>query len=395
MLTADLVRSTIEGETIRPRYITRKQAAYYLKVAAELTDLIRQHAGKPRRELEEALIRLEGSRVGYKIFRGLASIVLKSTEFRPEQELDFPALRLQLFAFAEQFRPIIQTSDLLHQASRETVLQAYREQFGGLPRDLYGDLPEAHLLCITGPFPDPEAVLRRYNLALAQGLLYHCVRMQVRLWDSFKVVLRYLKLAGLMHHIMPEGESYRILVDGPVSLFQRTRRYGVNMSRFLPGLLLAQKWQMLAEISTPSGEKRFYLDQNCGLSSHYGRDDPFDSKVEAAFHRQFCKRKTEWHIEREGEIVDLGDTVLIPDFRFVHPDGRTGLLEIVGFWTPEYLQKKIDKINRAKRDDLLIAVNEKLNCSRDSFHGPVIFYKTRVKVKEVLAWLENRRSAAS
>lgn len=113
--------------------------------------------------------------------------------------------------------------------------------------------------------------------------------------------------------------------------------------------------------------------------------------MEAAFYTQFCKRKTEWHLDREGEIVDLGDTVLIPDFRFRHPGGCSGLLEIVGFRTPGYLQKKIDKLNRAHRDDLLIAVNEKLNCTRDSFRGPVIFYKTRVRVRDILEWLEGQR----
>lgn len=388
MLTGDLLRSRIEGDTIRPRYLTRKQAVHYLRVAADLRALVELHAGKTRAELESALMEMEGERVGYKILRGLAKILMDHVEFRPADDVEFPELRLRLFEYAERFRPIVLTHDLLHQTSRDKVLEAYAEQGGVLPENLYGDLPEAHVLTLTEPLPAAETLLRRYNLALAQGLLYRCVQMQVRIWDHFRTVFQYLKLAGLMHHITSEPGGYRILVDGPVSLFQRTRRYGVNMARFLPGLLLAEKWQMQADIATPQGSKRFYLDQECGLTTYYAQENPFDSRVEETFYAQFSKRKTPWQIDREGEIIDLGDTVLIPDFRFVHPDGRTALLEIVGFWTPEYLQKKIDKLNRANRQDLLVAVNETLNCTRETFRGPVLFYKTRVKVKDVLQWLD-------
>jgi predicted nuclease of restriction endonuclease-like RecB superfamily len=70
------------------------------------------------------------------------------------------------------------------------------------------------------------------------------------------------------------------------------------------------------------------------------------------------------------------------------PTSEKYLLEIVGFWTPEYLTKKIDKINRANRNDLLIVVNENLNCSRDDFKGKVVYYKSRIKVEEVLGALD-------
>jgi predicted nuclease of restriction endonuclease-like RecB superfamily len=35
---------------------------------------------------------------------------------------------------------------------------------------------------------------------------------------------------------------------------------------------------------------------------------------------------------------------MIPDFRLVHPDGRNYLLEIIGYWRPEYLRKKFSGV---------------------------------------------------
>lgn len=39
------------------------------------------------------------------------------------------------------------------------------------------------------------------------------------------------------------------------------------------------------------------------------------------------------------------------------------LLEIVDYWTPTYLQKKLESLNRAKLDRLIICVSSKLGSS--------------------------------
>lgn len=388
MLTSDLLRYKIEGHRIKPRYLTRKQAGQYLSIADDLIALYNSHVGKRRRDLDNALDEYEAERVDYKIIRGLTKLLDGFAEFEPAEAFDHTEFRLRLFEFAERFRPLVREVDLVHQTTRDDVMQRFSAEYGVRPQDLYGDLPDAQILVDMQRTLTPEELLRRYNLALAQGILYRCHTMQITLHDSYKTVFRYLKLAQLMHKIEKQEVGYRITIDGPLSLFRRTQKYGVNMARFLPGLLLAHKWQMTAAVRTETGEKYFSLDQNCGLVSTYKAGHVFDSAVEEALYKQFTKRDTEWRIEREGEVVDFGDTVLIPDFKFVHADGRQALLEIVGFWTPEYLESKLGKLRRANREDLLIAVNENLNCSKQAFTGPVLFYKTRVKVRDVLNLLE-------
>lgn len=70
-------------------------------------------------------------------------------------------------------------------------------------------------------------------------------------------------------------------------------------------------------------------------------------------------------------MLNLGAKVMIPGFTLKHPDGRQAILEIVGFWTPEYLDKKLEKIQNADLDHLLVAVSERLECSADDFEGEV------------------------
>jgi len=45
------------------------------------------------------------------------------------------------------------------------------------------------------------------------------------------------------------------------------------------------------------------------------------------------------------------------------------VLEIFGFWTPEYLDEKLAKIREANRDNLIVAVSERLDYSSDEFEG--------------------------
>ncbi len=75
--------------------------------------------------------------------------------------------------------------------------------------------------------------------------------------------------------------------------------------------------------------------------------------------------------------ADLKETVLIPDFTFRHPDGRIALLEIMGYWRPEYLKRELDKLRRAQRKDLIVAVSSNFNISEDDFKdvpGGVFFF---------------------
>lgn len=394
MLTADLIRYRIVGDEIRPRYISRRQANTYLDVCRQLLHLFEIHEGKAQQELMSSLEDLEGKRTDFKIFRGLAKLLHKDAEFSPKKEIDFPNLRHRVFSHAQAYYPIVSKSDLLHETHRDQIISQLARELG-LPTEemdtlLYGDLPENQILTAFNTEYTPKSLLKRYNLALAQGLLYRAIRMRVLLQGDYRIVFQYVKLSRLIHWIKSlASDGIEIILEGPASLFRNTQRYGIRMANFLPGLLLAREWEMTADIQTPQGPKQFHLDQECGLTSHYTQHDRFDSHIEESFFNKFSRKKREWTIEREGEVIDLGDTVFIPDFTFHHSDGRTASLEIIGFWTPEYLRKKKEKIRRARRQNLILAVNSQLNCSREDFDGEVIFYRTGIKIGDILDKLED------
>ncbi len=99
-------------------------------------------------------------------------------------------------------------------------------------------------------------------------------------------------------------------------------------------------------------------------------------------------------LSREDEVLLLGDTVMIPDFAFTHKrDGRRALLEIVGFWHPDYLRRKLEKVRAAQREDLILLVYEGVNLGKDRLDevpSEVLYFKNKPVLKDVLAAVEQR-----
>ena len=96
----------------------------------------------------------------------------------------------------------------------------------------------------------------------------------------------------------------------------------------------------------------------------------------------------------EVNLIPLPGSVMIPDFRLVHTDGRVFILEIIGYWRPEYLQKKFSQIKRANCDNLILAISERLNLEKAGVkldHVPtrIVWFKEKLLPKSVLAVIDN------
>ena len=97
-------------------------------------------------------------------------------------------------------------------------------------------------------------------------------------------------------------------------------------------------------------------------------------------------------LEREAETLHRGQHVFVPDFLFTHADGRRVPLEIVGFWTPEYIAAKLKTLALFAGEPILLAVAESLAKSADgaapiAWPEGTIFFKTALKVEDVLKQL--------
>jgi predicted nuclease of restriction endonuclease-like RecB superfamily len=432
MLTADLIRPRLgrSADRVWTRPIGPADPTY-LRIAADLIGLFQHHLGQPRGTLEAVLEEYEGASLEYPIIRGLAKVLFDVSQFASEPPITPAELRLRLFRLAAQRGPVVSQPDLVHATRRETLLAEVAVELSLQPETadeaLYADLAEEQVLRDLSVAWTPQALIERYNLELARGLLYWASEMRIVVRDRFKDVFRYVKLFKLMHTVQPLGDwatterattegrpygpgrAYRITLDGPISPFvQATIRYGRQLAKFLPALLLCKGWSMEADVYLPDampGKKRdantqyplkYRLDDRCGLKSHYPASGEFDSRLEAdfaaEFQAKFGDRRGPWELAREDEIIVVGDTVMIPDFSFTHRrDGRRALLEIAGFWHPNYIRRKIEKLRQADRPDLVVLVYQGVNCTEETWAdvpGEVLYFKNKPVLKDVLAAIE-------
>lgn len=390
MLPSELLFSFKRGAEVYPRFLRPDQQRW----AEQVLSLIREHQQGPRGELQAALRALEGDSPDYRIVRGLAHLALNAAEFTlATGELEPETLRRETFlqAAARGGYGETQAREVL-----AAVAPRYQLEPEGLREALYADLPENHLLTVLPDFT-PDKLIDRYNLAQAQGLLYSALYLRLtahrNVPGEYRRLFQHLKFYGLMYAV--EGnldDGYQIYVDGPASLFKQTRKYGLQMALFLPALLRVSRWRLEATLQRDGDELRYRLDSQSPLRSLQEAPPAYDSLLEESFARRWSQLDTGWSLEREVEIVDLKGTVFVPDFALRHTGGRIAHVEIMGFWHPDYLRRKLDKLRRAAMPDLIVAVSERLNVGVEDFcdiPGPVIFFKGKLEPRQVLNVLES------
>lgn len=405
MLPSELLLYRYSGETIVPKCLSLD--AKNRALAQTLITCFQQCQGRTQGDLDRQLAALEGTSPDYRLKRGLVHLLKSSfCTFAVVSPLDPPTLRQRVFAQAAAMVPsLANTAIVLDRLA--TILSAELGQevhSDQIRAGLYADLPENRILT-DFEAPTVEALLQRYNLSQVQGIFYRATQVTITAHRNdpgeYKLLFRYLKLFQLMAYIEGDADhGFTITIDGPTSLFKPSTRYGLAIAKLLPALLHVSKWHLHAtlQIRDPYNQRtrsgRFSLTPDCGLVSHYPPGKPYDSMLEAAFVDRWQQLKTDWRLEREVDLIPIPGSVMIPDFRLVHPDGRTVLLEIVGFWRPEYLRKKFSQVRQAGSVSLILAISERLNLEKAGINPtqipvPTVWFKDKLQPKAVLAVLES------
>jgi len=402
MLTSDQSIVVYEKGRAVPDRLTVRAHGHYRRHAERMLEVYRAGAGRTRRELHHAIEGILAAEPDCPTRRvaSFCKLLDEASDYTSNPQ-GAAALRLRVFALAAPLHPLVdERSRLFEHCEAEVKTQialALGRPWDDIERDLYADVIDEHRLTSFSGYADGAALLSRYNVAQAQACLYRAERVTIHARDDLKTILRHAKLARLLHEIVRIGPRHYLLeLSGPASVLMQTRRYGVDFAKFLTALLACRDWQMVAHLKAPWGQPvHLELSSEDGLKSHLPAPEEFDSAVEAGFAKKFGAERDGWRLERESEVVFEGQCVFVPDFVFRHADGTEVLLEIVGFWTPEYLAAKRETLRRFREHRIVVAVAEA--CLREGAVIPegFITYKTMIKLEPVLALLERLRRGSA
>jgi predicted nuclease of restriction endonuclease-like RecB superfamily len=382
-----------------------------LEVAEELCELYTHQVGGQRSRLEERLAALEeelGPRLdprrGFRIVRALSKLLEERATWTSPTVADPYTVRTRIFELAATLpEPPAAEPGLLGTPTREDVLSRVATEAGiDDPAALmYADRQGAQLL--EGfEEPSPEELVARYNVAQVQGVLYAARELVVDLGEraDARLVFHYVKLLGLIYALEPTSRGYRLQLDGPLSIFGATRKYGLRLAKFLPGLLLTSPWKLSATIEWKDRNATLELDsETSGLESHYlgPREEHEADPVREAFVRAWERTKDTggWELEAGAGVLPFPEkkVALVPDFTLKRAGERVHL-EVLGFWSERNLVERVALLRDARKRGhrVLVAVSEKLGESPETLaeavEGGVIPFKDRLTPKAVLAALE-------
>jgi len=303
--------------------------------------------------------------------------------------------RLEVFLAAANRHPVLEQTAA--RSFLRTAVDTLPDQPDQLVALLYADYPEFHRLAAFPTEYSAEDLRDDYDLAQAQALLYDAVSVELNANADFKHIVQYARLSRLLHRIQRVPGGYRFSFDGPNSLLRRTHAYGVDFAKFLAAVVQARGWEMRARLVLRKGWRpvNFRLAACDGLRSRVPAPRLFDSQLEESLAEKFGTARSGWRLRREALVLEAGTTLAVPDFVFTHEDGTEVALEIVGYWTPEYLSEKMAKLAKLGRGRVLVAVRQKDALSAGILPHPILPFKSRLLLKDLMPRLEAFRHASA
>ncbi len=397
MLTRALAIAEYRNGQVVPDRLTRVEHRQYLRLAQSMLHVYQHGIGRMRQQLRSSVHSLFENELDCPTRRidAFCKLLDERSVYDKDKRGRAAKLRKRVFRIAAAKHPLVSLPDRLFESGELEVKKEVAREIGKswieIEQELFADVIQFHRLREFSGYDSADALLARYNVAQTQAVLYDAVSMTVWAKEDFKLIIRYAKLARLMHTIGRKSDgTYQMTFDGPASVLKQSRRYGVAFAKFLPGLLSCSGWRMKAIIQhrRSSWQNQFQLSPADGLTSNVDPAELFDSGLEESFAKKWGEQpRNGWRLFREGVVLYQNQIVFVPDFLFVHEDGRKAVMEIVGFWTPEYLAEKQKTLATFSGNDIVLAVSDSVDWPHNELSNLTFRYKTAIKVADVMAML--------
>jgi predicted nuclease of restriction endonuclease-like RecB superfamily len=384
MLTGKMVRVRYARDRIVPAYLNTADPTWH-EVAGRLLELFRAQEGRTRGALEADLKETFGNDPGQLVHQGLAKLLEDRCEFEVVSGHPPEQLRELVFTTAAAHRrghkgelpapgsltlPLDRNAILLEIAARLEMTPEAVDQ--GLFADLKSEQRLVHFKDISA-----ERLLQRYNVALAQAVLLRSTRVHAYIRTEppqrYRQLFRLVKFHRLVCEVEATGpDAYCLHLDGPLSLFAATQKYGLQLALFLPALLLCRDFDLRAELrwGPQRKPKTFALSVAEGLVSHYPDSGMYVPPELAMFAELFRKKIADWDLVEETGLAPLGNGFWVPDFRLVHrASGRAVFLEVLGFWRRSSVERHLERLRQHAREPFLLAVSEQLRVDDAELEG--------------------------
>ena len=328
MLTKDLLRFRIRRNCVKPDFISVTDPEL-LNLAGKLIGVYTQGLNLSRVDLETVVANYVSTYKDLKIIKGFNKLLLDRCEFAHKEGLDCSIRRNEI---------LNQAAKVFGEYSFDTA-EKFRERVVGQTNTLplYADLPyNERLIKFKEVFP--KELLERFNVALVQGLLLTTNRLTVKTREhkavNLRRVFKFLKFFRLLSRIFQEDKGvFRIEIDGPMSILDSSRKYGLQLASFFPAICNLTDWQLTCETRVKKRVCQLVLDHSSGLVSHYRNLSSYVPDEVMMFANHFKETMKEWSMTPDTPFINVGGAeFMFPDFTLVNAKGKQIYLELFHRW---------------------------------------------------------------
>lgn len=402
MIPSGLLRVKIDKRALVPSFVAVDKPA----AVTAATQVIERFAAAARAErpLGDVMADIDAwcaDRRDHRMVRGLVHLVRQRCTLQEAPEVDPIELRRAAYALAAERGPLALTPGPMDRPTAETILAEVGEPRGLSAEQariaLFADL-ESQRPVVASPVDDATWLLHRYNVALVQGVLQRATGVTLTLREAsgprLKQLFRFVKFYQLLFEAQSSKKTLTVRLDGPMSLFRASTRYGRQLAQFFPALLLQDgPWALHAEVlwTKARHRKTLDLDHERGLVSHYRDTGAYHTRAQEHFVTQFEALDTPWELGEGDRPITLGPkTVLFPDFT-CRRDDREVHLEVWGHWRREAVEQRLESLDTHDRRDWLLLVSKKLCGSKGAGlpeHPQLLPFSEVISPRKVVAAIE-------
>ena len=296
------VRRSKKG-ILRSVFLTEENSDY----CSSVIDLFSKSMGRSRGEIEEELKTIELKVQNPKILRGLSLIMFRTSEFRRPSPLDSETVRKTIFSLARN--PIV--NPLERRAMLDKVASSMSSTAQEVDDAIYGD-KESNLILVAPFDASPDVLSKRFNGEQIETVMMKSLWVEVSTMKHTNDFTRSIRSKGLLYEERSEDGKHIIRVNGPVSIFEKSERYGVKLALFVRQVLSHDDWELNASVSLKSntgkkGKDEFLYHLDESISDLIGREEVHEEQLPSFVNRSPRSFETGGHTLTPDYSISIGE----------------------------------------------------------------------------------------
>jgi predicted nuclease of restriction endonuclease-like RecB superfamily len=403
MLPPELTRARKREGKLSLSALSSAERVRATEVAELLLGVTKAALGEPREDVQASWAALPVAAKERKLLAGLTHLLESHAEFTAPASTEPEAVRRAVFERAAQRRAELPPGEHLQ---RSAVFAEIAAEMGvpaeQLEEALFADLRSAQRLERCG-LTSAAALVAEYELVQVQSVLLRAERIEAEVRaakpDAYRELFRKLKFRQLLHRIEPlEPSGYRLQIDGPMSLFGATTKYGLELALSLPALLSCGSLRLKADLRWGKRRERLSFEQHYNQATVPDADAGIRTEVLDLL-EALGAAKSQLEARLSEELIDLterGGGVLVPDLELRRRGAAAGepkvLVELLGFWSRDAVFRRIEAAERGLSHPVLFVVSSRLRVSEELLDGveaaSLYVYKGKVNAHALLRKVE-------